>query len=335
MPESCKTYCMFPRLVLRSLQIIFVFGSSCSRHPFQASRVDPTANVGVMIVSNGSSLESRIAAVSPKLSDSRRKLARFVLDNNLFVAFASATELGEKVGVSAATVIRFCQTLGYDGYPELQLDVRAAIPTYLRAVQRLEKGDGKVNQDVLINRVFELDSQNIRRTAEALPVDRFKAAVDALCKANDILVIGSGISAAPALYFSHLLNTMGLNARSVTSGGIPLSTELVKLNSSSVVVAISVWRYVAETVLAMDLAADAGATRIAFSDSPVSPIAQRADYAFQTVTLGAAHSRSITAAMTLVNAFVAAIADARPEETARALRALDSAYRDAKLLIAH
>ncbi len=283
-------------------------------------------------MSNGSSLETRISAASPKLSDSRRKLAKFVLDNTMFAAFASASELGEQVGVSTATVIRFCQNLGYDGYPDFQLELRASIPTYLRAVQRLEKGDGKVTDEVGFGRVFELDSQNIRRTAEALAPERFDAAVAALSRASDILIVGSGISAAPAVYFSHLLTTMGLNARAATSGGIPLATELVKLRSSSVLVAISVWRYIAETVLAMDRAAQAGSTRIAISDSPVSPLATRADYAFHTVTLGAAHSRSITAAMTLVNAFIVALADARPEETAQALRAIDSAYRDASLL---
>lgn len=290
------------------------------------------STLGVIIVSNGSSLETRISAASPRLSESRRKLAQFVLENNMFAAFASAAELGEQVGVSPATVVRFCQTLGYEGYPEFQLDLRATIPTYLRAVQRLEKGDGRSTGEVGFNRVFELDSQNIRRTLEALSTERFDAAAAALSNASDVLIVGSGISAAPAVYFSHLLNTMGINARVVTCGGIPLATELVKLRSSSVLVGVSVWRYIAETIFAMDRAGQAGATRIAISDSPMSPLARRADYAFHTVTLGAAHSRSITAAMTLVNAFVCALADARPEETARALREIDSAYRDASLL---
>lgn len=284
-------------------------------------------------MSNGSSLESRITTQFAQLSDSHRKLARFVLDNDLYVAFASATELGEQVGVSAATVVRFCQTLGYEGYPEFQLDIRTAIPTYLRAVQQLEKGDGKVDQDELAGLVFDLDAQNIRRTAEMLPGERFGEAVAALNQANDILVVGSGLSAAPALYFGHSLNVMGLNARVVTDGGIPLATELVKLNSSSVLVAISVWRYVAQTMFAMDRAASAGALRIAISDSAVSPLAQRADFAFQIVARGAAHSLSITAAMSLVNAFIAALANARPEETARALREIDSAYREGNLLL--
>ncbi len=284
--------------------------------------------------SNGSSLESRITSVSPQMSGSHRKLARFVLDNDLFVAFASATELAEQVGVSAATVVRFCQTLGYEGYPELQLDVRSAMPSYLRAMQRLKRGAENVTQDELVNRVFDLEAQNIRRTAELLPADRFNAAVAALCNATDVLVVGSGLSAAPVCHFSHSLNVMGFNARAVTSGGIPLATELVKLHKGSVLIAVSVWRYVAETVHAMDRAAAAGAVRIAITDSAVSPLAQRADYAFQVVTRGVAHGLSITSAISVVNAFVAALANARPEETARALREIDSAYSEGNLLIA-
>ena len=278
-------------------------------------------------------MESRITTLFPQLSDSHRKLARFVLDNDLFAAFASATELGEQVGVSAATVVRFCQTLGYEGYPEFQLDVRTSIPTYLRAVQRLEKGDGEVDQGESVGRVFDLDCQNIRRTAEMLPRERFWEAVAAIGKASDILIVGSGLSAAPALYFGHSLNVMGLNARSVTSGGIPLATELVKLKPTSVLIAISVWRYVAQTMYAMDRATRAGALRIAISDSAVSPLAQRANFAFQIVARGAAHSLSITAAISLVNAFVAALANTRPEETARALREIDAAYLEGHLLL--
>jgi DNA-binding MurR/RpiR family transcriptional regulator len=126
---------------------------------------------------------------------------------------------------------------------------------------------------------------------------------------------------------------MGLNARYILASGIPLALELTALKSTSVLVAISVWRYVAETVLAMERAEGAGATRIAITDSLVSPIAQRADYAFQVATDGVAHSLSLTSMLSLINAFVAALSLERPEETARALRDVDAAYRQGKLVL--
>lgn len=278
-------------------------------------------------------LESRIKAALPGISRSNQKLARFILENGLFVAFASATELGDKTAVSAATVVRFCQSLGYEGYPELQSAVRAGLPTYLAKVQRLEKQHPQLDKAQAPERVFELDLQNLKRTFESLDSERFAGAVAALGQAGEILVVAGGISAAPALYFAHSLKVMGLNARSVLNGGIPLALELVSLKRSSLLIGIGVWRYVAETVSAMQAAQKVGATRIAITDSLVSPLAQRADYAFQVATDGAAHALSLTGMMALMNAFIAALSIERPEETERALRELDTAYRERKLLV--
>jgi len=291
----------------------------------QPSRLSRTSEHG--------SLEDRIASALPQISRSQKRLARFILDDGLFVAFASAATLGQKAGVSAATVVRFCQTLGYDGYPGLQAAVRAGLPTYLHKVQQMEKRGGILAKKSTVARAFELDAQNLKRTADSLDQSRFKAAVTAIGKARDILVVGAGLSSAPTLYLAHSLKVMGLNVRHTLSGGIPLALELIALKSTSVLVAVSVWRYVAETVLAMEHAERVGATRIAITDSLVSPIAQRADYAFQVATDGAAHSLSLTSMLSLINAFIAALSLERPKETARALRDVDAAYREGKLVL--
>jgi DNA-binding MurR/RpiR family transcriptional regulator len=277
-------------------------------------------------------LETRIKSILPRASRSNKKLARFVSDNGLFVAFASATDLGVKTGCSAATVVRFCQSLGYDGYPQLQSAVRASLPTYLAKVEQLEKDHQALDKSQTPERVFQLNIQNLRRTIENLDPERFAAAVAALGRASDIVVIAAGISAAPALYLAHSLKVMGLNANPVINGGIPLALALTTLKPTSVMIGIGVWRYIAETVYAMERAQRMGATRIAITDSIVSPLAQRADFAFQVATDGAAHALSHTSTMALIDALIAALSLARPEETARALRELDAAYRAGKLL---
>ena len=286
-----------------------------------------------MVMAEHDSLESRITSRLPQISNSQRKLARFILGNGLFVAFASATELGEKADVSAATVVRFCQTLGYAGYSDLQAAMRASLPTYLHKVQQFEKGKGLLNKNQAIAQAFDLDIQNLRRTVESLDLNRFTSAVNALAKASDILVVAGGVSSAPALYLAHSLKVMGLDARAVLNGGIPLALELTQLKRTSALVGISVWRYVAETTAAMERAQSVHATRLAITDSLVSPLSQRADYAFQIATDGAAHALSLTSMMTLINAFIAALSFARPKETARALREVDIAYREGKLLM--
>lgn len=277
-------------------------------------------------------LEQRITSAFTEMSHAHQQLARYILDNGLFVAFASAAELGDKVSVSAATVVRFCQTIGYAGYPELQAAVRVMLPTYVHKVQQMKQGRGIIGKREIARRVFELDAQNLDRTSESLNLEHFQTAVAALAKASAVLVVAGGLSAGPALYLAHSLQVMGFNARAVLNGGIPLALELAHLKPTSVLVGISVWRYVAETVQAMERAQSIGAARIAITDSLVSPLAQRADYAFQAATDGAAHALSLTGAMSLINAFIAALSFARPAKTARALREVDAAYRAGKVL---
>ena len=286
-----------------------------------------------MPMGNTAPLENRITTIFPTLSHAHQKLARLILDNGLFVAFASAAELGKQVGVSNATVVRFCQALGYDGYPELQAAVRANLPTYVHKVQQIERKRGGVRTENVLQRAFELDAQNLNDTLAKLDQERFWSTVRAIGKASHLLVVAGGLSAGPALYLAHSLNVMGFDARAALNGGIPLTLELARLKPSSVLIGISVWRYVADTIAAMEHAQRVGATRIAITDSLVAPIAQHANFAFQIATDGAAHALSLTSIITLINAFIAALSFTRPKQTARALRKIDAAYRRGKLVL--
>jgi len=65
-------------------------------------------------------------------------MARFILDNRYFTSFASASQVAEKNDTSAATVVRFAQALGYQGYPELQDALRVELPSYMTAANRMQ-----------------------------------------------------------------------------------------------------------------------------------------------------------------------------------------------------
>jgi DNA-binding MurR/RpiR family transcriptional regulator len=136
-------------------------------------------------MSAAADLEGRIAAAFDQLSPKQQTLARLILDNRYFASFASAAEIGEKVEASAATVVRLCQALGYQGLPDLQEAIRGELPSYLTAVERLERrmtvlpANGDIPQ-----RTFATDAQNLSRTANTLTETNFAAVVDHLMAAR-------------------------------------------------------------------------------------------------------------------------------------------------------
>ncbi len=155
-------------------------------------------------------LEERITAIHQDLSPKHKTLARFMLDNQIFVSFASAERVGEKTGSSAATVVRFAQTLGYQGYSALQASLRDEIPTYLTAIERIQRRlTLPSTASTTPQQVFQTDIRNIELTARSFSAEMLEGAVRDIAKAERILVLGAGLSAAPALYLSHSLRVIG------------------------------------------------------------------------------------------------------------------------------
>lgn len=281
-----------------------------------------------------SSLDERITELHNKLSPKHKRLARFVLDNKYFMSFASASQAGKKTGTSAATVVRFAQTLGYEGYSELQAAIRAELPSYLTAVERIQaRLEEAPPPDNIIHKVFYTDISNIERTANNLDELKLEGAIKTIIAAKRILVVGSGLSASPALFLAHSLKIMGFDARASLNEGLSLAADTAQFSNGSLIIAIDLWRYVRSTIGAVANAKKQGARSIAITDSIVSPLARMADFAFEVATDGVSYSLSTTGVMSLLNVLVAAISNLIPAQTMRSLRLVDSAYRDNNLLI--
>ncbi len=294
----------------------------------------PIPNQGKAHVTAEETVSDKITAAFSRLSRRQKQVARFIVDDESFVTFASVAEVAQKAGVSTATVVRFCQTLGYEGYPHLQAAIRQRFPHFATTIQRLEERlTSPIPKSDLLARVFAADIDNIKRTTELVDSDTFEVAVTEIGRATGILVVGEGHSASPALFFAHSLKVMGFPVRVVPTGGVPLSLELSVLRPDDLVIGICFWRYFRETVEALHRAREVGAKSISISDSELSPLNQLADYAFIVAINGVAHSLSPVAAFSLISAFVAALSFRRPQQTLTALRSVDAVYKESELLL--
>lgn len=279
-------------------------------------------------------LETRITANFENLSPKQRAIARLILDHRYFISFASAAEIGAKVDASAATVVRFCQVLGYEGLPDLQEAIRRELPTYVTAVERLERRlGGRAGDGQVIQRAFATDVANLERTVSSVSTAAFDEATSLLAAADEILIVASGVAAAPAHFLAYSLQVLGKRARAVTDGDIALSVSLAHVNRHDLVVGIGVWRYVRSTVDALHQAREWGVPIMAITDSVVSPLAREADIAFEVATDGVAHSLSVTAMMALLNALIAAVSLSQAEQTGEALHRVERAFRARNLLL--
>jgi DNA-binding MurR/RpiR family transcriptional regulator len=268
------------------------------------------------------SLKARITNSLETLSLKHKQIARFILDNQYFASFASASQVGEKNGTTAATVVRFAQALGYEGYP--------ALTTAARMQKRMSAKNPPTSNS---QQVFYTDIKNIERTASNISEKKLNDALNTILKARRILVIGAGLSHAPVIFLAHSLKVMGFDAIAIEGEGLQAAVDLAKMKPDDLMIAIDLWRYVRMTVNSVKQAKEKGTPVIAITDSVVSPVAQMADIAFEIASEGIVHSLSVTALMSLLNVFVAMLADRVPEQVYQSLKRVDESYQGNDLLI--
>ena len=129
-----------------------------------------------------SNLIAHITECASGFSKGQKRIAQYILEHYDTAAFMTALRLGEAVGVSESTVVRFAAELGFDGYPQLQKAMQELIRSKLTSLQRIEVTRARMRDDEVLDNVMTYDMANIRQTLEELPRDVFYQAVDAVVK---------------------------------------------------------------------------------------------------------------------------------------------------------
>ena len=150
-----------------------------------------------------------------RLSKSHKKIAEYILDNYSKAVYMTASTLGEKVGVSESTVVRFAVAMGYEGYPEMQKALQELVRHWLTAVQRFEMAVDIAPGEVL-GTVLNEDMQNIKTTIEEIDKSAFDDAVQKISDARNLYVMGLRSAAPIAQFLCYYLNFIFDNVRIVS-----------------------------------------------------------------------------------------------------------------------
>ncbi|MET9965912.1 MurR/RpiR family transcriptional regulator [Streptomyces sp. NPDC006356] len=238
----------------------------------------------------------------PRLAGSLRKVGELILEDPAAVTHCSAAELGRRTGTSQATVTRFCRAIGLDSYQHLLIELAQ------------ERGRGEVSDwgsaeigpdispDDSLERVVQVvgsaDLRAIQQTIERIDLDALERAAQALARARRIDVYGVGGSGAVAQETETRLFRIGCQVRgwSEVHGA---ATSAALLTPADVAIGISHSGATRETLEPFEMAKERGATTIAITTDPRSPLAKVADIrlisatsetSFRTGSIGGRHS---------------------------------------------
>lgn len=126
------------------------------------------------MMSNTNDLLNRINNCYSSMSKGQKMLATYITDNYDKAVFLTAAKMGETVGVSESTVVRFATYLGYKGYPEFQRALEELVRNKLNSVQRMEVTYGRISQSKILETVLSADADKIKTTLEKLITVRLR-----------------------------------------------------------------------------------------------------------------------------------------------------------------
>ena len=250
-----------------------------------------------------------------RLSKGHKKIAAYIEENYDKAAFMTAAALGQKVGVSESTVVRFATELGFKGYPELQKELQQLIKSKLTAVQRMEVSENLIGDSDIITSVLNGDIELIRATAEKTSREAFKNAVSEINRAIRIYILGVRSSAALASFLAFYFNLVFDAVTLIdTASASEMFEQMFRIDEKDVCIAISFPRYSKQTVNALRFIADRGAKIIAITDTEKSPIASFANHLLVARSDMASVVDSLTAPLSLINALIAGVTLSRRNE---------------------
>ena len=70
-----------------------------------------------------------------KMSKGHKAIADYILQHYDQAVFMTAAKLGETLGISESTVVRFAAGIGYDGYPKFQKALESCVQGKLNGIQ--------------------------------------------------------------------------------------------------------------------------------------------------------------------------------------------------------
>lgn len=266
---------------------------------------------------------------SATFSKGQRAIAKYITQSYDKAAFMTASKLGKTVGVSESTVVRFAVELGYDGYPSMQKAMQDMVLNRLTAVQRMGVASDRLADQDVVSMVLQSDAEKLRRTAETVSREDFKAAVEAIQKARRIYIIGVRSVSALANFMSYYLNFMFDNVHTVTtSGANEMFEKLVGVGPEDVVIAFSFPRYSTSTLKGVQYCRSTGATVIAVTDSRLSPLGQCSDYVLEAKSDMLSLVDSLVAPLSLVNALIVALASAKEKILSKTFDTLEKVWEE-------
>jgi DNA-binding MurR/RpiR family transcriptional regulator len=259
------------------------------------------------------------------LTPSFRKLADFMLQNQLDAAFMTATELANRLGVDAATVVRFAQELGYTGFRELSKEIQGVVRSELKASYTADLDAAEDLQ--LFRSLLDNEKHNLELAQDRLS-EQINSLLPAFLDAERIWVVGQGLGAYLAGLCASVLREIDLPAVAIGTDPLEAARNLKEVGDADLLLGFSLSGMDLDTANVTRFARERGATTFVFAASSVAAAALEAETSVICPGPTQKDVPSFTGLAAMIVAMATAFAARHPEEVGRMTDEMRQSYQE-------
>lgn len=216
-------------------------------------------------------MQTQLASFSPV----GQKIAKAILDDPERVVDVSIQQLAREISVSEASIVRFCRTLGLEGFSDLKMALlKNAAPAQIPSV--FEEIDENDSMEAVARNVFVRNLNTLQIAMQRLDFGAVTAAAELLRDAKKIVILGSAASASIAENFYIHLFRVGFPA-SVETDGEFMQVAAHMADEHTVFIAVSRGGRTKAVVNAFEEARRRGAKTISITANDNTPLARASD----------------------------------------------------------
>ncbi|MBU1049670.1 MurR/RpiR family transcriptional regulator [Candidatus Bipolaricaulota bacterium] len=224
------------------------------------------------------SVLQKIKAMRHQFSLVETKIADCVVASPFRMIRMSTEEIASASGTSQASIIRFCQKLGYTGIKELKIILAQEIgnlhPKTLSFIEFVQEPD-------LVEGMLQQSIEGLQRSVVTLDRKMLDAAIQAISEARIVDIYGAGESYVVAKDLQIKLRRLGIIAN-VDPNPHLQAISATSLLKDDVAIGISFSGCTKDTLDAMEFASRTGATTIAITNFSDFPLAENANIVLET-----------------------------------------------------
>jgi len=219
---------------------------------------------------------AKIRSAYDYLTETEKKIADRVLFAPHEAVKMTAKELAQACGTVPSAVVRFCRSVGAQGFSDFKLSLSAQLGRsgHANALLPIAQGD---DARQVFQKVFASGVHTLQDTLAGIDFDQAEMVVRLLEKAARVVFFGIGTSSVVATDAQYRLAQLGVPASACTDT-LFMNVTAANLRPGDVAVALSHSGSTRATVDAIARAKAAGAVTVAITSFPNSRLAKGCDW---------------------------------------------------------